>query len=329
MPPESPLPHQQAPGCPELLRRFAAEAPAPLETGKIRFDGVGDRDVYNIAAPVAFNGEMLIAGRVEPRDTEHATIMLFRRETDGVWRPRPDAPTFEGLQDPCVTVIGGELVLGGVRFPIELPDGRTIWRMDFYRGSRIERLDHFLTGPDGMKDIRLAGLPDGRVALFSRPHSGPGFRGRIGFAIVDRLEGLNAGVISSAPLLQGQFTDTEWGGVNEAHLLRDGRLGLLGHIAWMEAGEIRHYYAMAFAIDPETRRVDPVRVIATRSQFPAGPAKRSDLVDVIFAGGLVRHWDGTATFFAGLSDAEAGTLRMADPMSAIEAHAAGEESPIE
>ncbi len=306
-----------APGCPELLRNFAA-GPGPIECGKIQFGGVQDRDVYNIGAPFWFRGENLIAGRVEPRTTEHATIMFFCREGDNVWRPRPGAPTFEGLQDPCVSLIEGELVMGGVRYPILLDDGRIIWRMDFYRGRTIERLEHFLTGPDGMKDIRLAGLPDGRVALFSRPHCGPGYRGRIGFTVVDRLVQLDADVIAAAPILSGQFTDTEWGGVNEAHPLRDGRLGLLGHIAWMESGEIRHYYAMAFAIDPQTGRTDPVRIIATRSQFPNGPAKRADLVDVIFAGGLVRHWDGTATLFAGLSDAEAGYARIPDPMASLE-----------
>ena len=306
------VPTEQPIGCPELLRRFES-ATAPLESGKIHFGGVGDCDVYNIAAPVHFGGETLIAGRVEPRETEHATIVLFRRESDGAWRPRPGAPTFEGLQDPCITVIGGELVLGGVRYPIELPDGRTIWRMDFYRGRSVERLERFLTGPDGMKDIRLKGLPDGRVALFSRPHCGPGFRGRIGFTVVDSLEALNADVIAEAPILHGQFNETEWGGVNEAHLLPDGRLGLLGHIAWMGTGEIRHYYAMVFTINPATAKTGPVRIIATRPQFPPGPAKRADLVDVIFAGGLLRHWDGTATLFAGLSDAETGYVRILDP----------------
>jgi hypothetical protein len=305
-----------APGCPELLRRFTA--PPPIESGKIQFGGVGDRDVYNIAAPFHFRGETLLAGRVEPRATEHAAIVFFRRNGDGVWRPRPGARTFEGLQDPCITIIGDELVLGGVRYPIALPDGRTIWRMDFYRGRGVESLEHFLTGPDSMKDIRLGGLPEGRIALFSRPHCGPGGRGRIGFTVVDGLEALNAGVIAAAPILEGQFAETEWGAVNEVHLLRDGRLGLLGHIAWMEAGEIRHYYAIVFAIDPQTGRTDPVRIIATRAQFPAGPAKRPDLVDVIFAGGLVRHWDGTATLFTGLSDAEAGYLRIPDPMATLE-----------
>jgi len=308
----------EAIGCPELLRRFSAAGPTPLESGKLPFGGVGDRDVYNIAAPIYFRGEFLLAGRVESRDTEHATIMFFRRDSDGVWRPRPGAPTFEGLQDPCVTIINGELVLGGVRYPIALPDGRTIWRMDFYRGRTVEQLTHFLTGPDMMKDIRMAGLPEGGVALFSRPHCGPGGRGRIGFTAVDSLDDLSAEVIASAPILGGQFDETEWGGVNEAHPRPDGRLGLLGHIAWMEAGEIRHYYAMVFAIDPRTGRTDPVRIIATRAQFPPGPAKRPDLVDVIFAGGLVRHWDGTATLFTGLSDCEAGYLRIPDPIAALD-----------
>jgi len=48
-------------------------------------------------------------------------------------------------------------------------------------------------------------------------------------------------------------------------------------------------------------------------------AERPDLVDVIFSGGLLRHWDGTATLFAGISDAEAAFLHMPDPMLELEA----------
>lgn len=309
---------EAAEGCRELLRRFIAASTPTLESGKIRFDGVGERDVYNIAAPFRFCGETLIAGRVEPRSTEYSTIMLFRCEPDGVWRPCPGAPIFEGLQYPCVTLVDGELVLGGVRYPIELPDRRNIWRMEFYRGRTLDGITHSLTGPDMMKDIRLAGLPDGRIALFSRPHCGPGGRGRIGFTVVESLEALNPEVITAAPILEGQSGDTEWGGANEIHLLRKGNLGVLGHIAWMEKGEIRQYYAMTFEIDPNTSQAGPLSLLATRAQFPAGPAKRPDLVDVIFSGGLIRHWDGTATLFTGLSDCEAGYLRLPDPMAALE-----------
>jgi hypothetical protein len=53
--------------------------------------------------------------------------------------------------------------------------------------------------------------------------------------------------------------------------------------------------------------------------FPSGPAKRSDLADVIFSGGLTRHWDGTATLFAGISDVESAYLHIPDPFVEFEA----------
>lgn len=308
----------QAPGITALLEEFERRNAPVYEAGKLRFDGVGDRDVYNIAAPFPFCGETLLPGRVEARSTEHATLMLFRASEEGGWQPHPDAPAFEGLQDPCVARICDTLVLGGVRYPVTLEDGRTTWRMDFYSGRTLQQLNHLVTGPNGMKDIRLAGLPDGRVALFSRPHCGPGSRGRIGFTLLRDLAALSAEAITAAPILDGQFTDEEWGGANEVHPLANGRLGVLGHISRMEAGDIRHYYAMVFSIDPAAGATTPPRIIATRAQFPPGPAKRHDLHDVIFSGGLIRHADGTATLYTGLSDVEAGFARIPDPMLEFE-----------
>ncbi|MBI5833958.1 MAG: DUF1861 family protein [Armatimonadetes bacterium] len=297
--------------CAQLLANLPAP---PLATGTLRFGGVGDCDVYNIAAPFWFDGRLLLAGRVESRATEYSTLMLFERAADGVWHPCPEAPTFEALQDPCVAFVDGELVLGGVRYPVTLPSGQIGWRMDFYRGRRLDGLEHFLSGPDHMKDIRLAQRRDGRVTVFSRPHGAAEWRARIGLTTVDRLADLTAERIAEAPLLTTNFVPYEWGGANEAHLLPDGRFGVLGHIAWMEAGDIRHYYPMVFAVDPDTLATTPVRIIATRAQFPPGPAKRPDLVDVVFSGGLQRHWDGTATLFAGVSDAGAAWLTMPDPL---------------
>ena len=56
-------------------------------------------------------------------------------------------------------------------------------------------------------------------------------------------------------------------------------------------------------------------IIATRSDFPSGESKRPDLQDVIFSGGLLRLEDGTAWLYAGLSDAEAARVLIADPFS--------------
>lgn len=287
-----------------------------LETfgsGKIQFSGVTDHDVYNPTAPFRFNGRTLIAGRVESRRSESATVMLFWRTPSATWEPCPDVAPFPGLQDPCVAIVNDELILGGVRHPVTMADGQTTYQMEFYRGADVRNLEPFLVGPPGMKDVRLVQLRDGRVGVFSRPQGEVGGRGKIGFTKVSSLDELTAEHIVSAPLFAGQFAEDEWGGANEIHVLRNGLLGVLGHIANFDHRRHRHYYGMVFAVDPETCRSTPLRIIAMRSQFPAGPAKRPDLVDVIFSGGMLRNWDGTATLFAGISDAETAYLTMADP----------------
>jgi hypothetical protein len=302
----------------QLLAEFCARTPAPHDGELIHFAGVGERDVYNITAPFSFDGETLIAGRVEARDTEAAETAFFAQASDGVWRPREGAPTFAKLQDPCIAFIHGELVIGGVEFPVTLPGRDTPgWRMNFYRGTALDNLRLFLQGPDHMKDIRLVELADGRVGACSRPQGQRGGRGQIGFVAVDALDDLTAATIDAAPLLTGQFLAEEWGGANELHLLADGRIGVLGHIAWMQgsgATEEKHYYPMSFVLDPATNEHSPLKIIANRSDFPAAEPKRPSLLDVIFSGGLLRA--GTDTWlYAGLSDAAAGRVRIADPFA--------------
>ena len=307
----------------ELLAEF--ERNQALRNGqKLVFAGVGERDVYNITAPFRVGEERIIAGRVEVRDSELAELVFFV-ERDGMWRPRPDTQSYPKLQDPCVARIGAELVIGGVEFPVTLDSGREGWRMIFFRGKRLEDLERFLIGPDHMMDIRLVELADGRVGVFSRPQGEPGGRGTIGFTAVDSLEELNAEAIAAAPLLEGQFLEEEWGGANEAHLLADGCLGVLGHIARMDEEE-KHYYPMAFVLDPANLERTPPRIIAARNYFPPGPPKRPDLVDIIFSGGLVRNGDGTATLYAGISDAEGARIDMPDPF--VEYDISGANRPI-
>ena len=81
----------------------------------------------------------------------------------------------------------------------------------------------------------------------------------------------------------------------------------------MEENNIRHYYPMAFAYDPALHKTTPIKLIATRAMFPDGPAKRPDLIDVLFSGGLVRHRNGRATLYTGVSDAEAHCIEIPDP----------------
>lgn len=310
----TPLTDRRPRACQEMLERFWPGMMAS-ESALLRFEGIGGRDVYNITAPFTIDGEELLAGRVEDRDHELSDIVFFRREGTA-WVPFHQAPQLKGLQDPCVTFIDGELVVGGVRYPVRFRDGRVGWRMEFYRGTSLASLKLMVQGPESMKDIRFCAMPDGKVAVFSRPQGRRGGRGKIGFTVADSLDDITSELIESAPILEGQFAPGEWGGANEAHVLTDGTLGVLGHVARWDSQRARHYYPIAFKLNPKSLRATPAKIIARRSLFPAGPSKRPDLADVVFSGGLLRHADGTATLYAGLSDAAAGTVRMVDPFEA-------------
>ncbi|MBY0145048.1 DUF1861 family protein [Neobacillus niacini] len=297
--------------CEQLLEEFQADS-QPVHAEKIVFTGVGEKDVYNICAPFEDEGELVIAGRVESRDSEHSNVYFFV-ERNGEWVPRENSPVLE-LQDPFFTTIAGELIVGGVQiFPHPINKGQLGWRTVFYKGQSIADLQEFAKGPDGMKDLRLVELKDGSIGVLTRPQGEKGGRGKIGWTRISSLAELTLDVINEAPLLENQFIDEEWGGANEPHLLKNGLVGVLGHVASFDEDGNRHYYPMVFALDSETGEVSDMKLIATRSNFLPGPSKRPDLEDVVFSGGLVRKSDGSADIYAGISDAEAQKITIVDP----------------
>ncbi|PLR75865.1 hypothetical protein CU633_18465 [Bacillus sp. V3-13] len=167
-------------------------------------------------------------------------------------------------------------------------------------------------------NCRLAELQDGSIGVFTRPQGEKGGRGKIGFTKIGSLDDLTVAAINDAPLLQDQFIEEEWGGANEIHLLKNGLLGVLGHIASFDEEGNRHYYPMSFVFDPESGNFSDIELIAVRDNFLDGPSKRPDLVDVVFSGGLVRNEEGTAKLYAGISDAEAQILTIKDPFVRFE-----------
>jgi hypothetical protein len=303
---------EHAKSCELLYEQFRLER-GNYRGEKLIFSGVGTRDVYNITAPFMDDGEPVIAGRVEHRDNEASDIMFFVNRK-GEWVPRPGSPVFT-LQDPFFSFIQGEIVFGGVEVYFDGHDRHfvTSWRTVFYRGPRIGSLELFAKGPLTMKDIRLVDLRNGRIGVFTRPMMIDGARAMIGYTEIDDLSELTEEVIDRAELLRNQFLPEEWGGANEAHLLQNGMIGVLGHIARMEQNNIRHYYPITFCFDPATRQHSRLKLIASRDMFPEGPAKRPDLQDVLFSGGLVRIEGGSARVYTGVSDAEAHTIVIPDP----------------
>lgn len=307
---------QSAQTCEELILEFTTKK-QPINPEKIVFTSIGNNDVYNISAPFEDKGELVIAGRVESRDSENSNIYFFV-EKNGEWVRREDSPILE-LQDPFFTRIAGELVVGGVQiFPHPENEGKLGWRTVFYKGDSLAKLEAFAKGPDGMKDLRLVELKDKKIGVLTRPQGEKGGRGKIGWTMIPTLSDLTLDVISNAPLLENQFIDEQWGGANEAHLLSNGKIGVLGHIASFDEEGNRHYYPMIFCLDPETKEFSKMELIATRSHFLPGPSKRQDLIDVVFSGGIVRHANGTAELYAGISDADAQKITMVDPFLQFE-----------
>ncbi|MRN56473.1 DUF1861 family protein [Paenibacillus monticola] len=297
----------------QLLQEFMSKDFNIMNAAKLSFTGIGDKDVYNISAPFEDAGEFVIAGRVESRDSEHSEVYFFV-EKEGQWLPREDAPVLR-LQDPFHTRIGQELIVGGVQtFPHPQKANKLMWRTVIYKGADLANLNLFFVGPDGMKDLRLVELHDGGIGVFTRPQwrGKKGGRGKIGFFQVSSWEELTMTAIVEAPLLDQLFYDSEWGGANEAHRLRGGKIGVLGHIARYDKRG-RSYYPMVFTLDPQTGERTDVELIAVRAHFVPGPSKRPDLEDVVFSGGLLRHEDGTATLYAGTGDAEAQRITIDDP----------------
>ena len=272
-------------------------------------------DVYNISTPFRFNKKIVLAGRVEKRDVWADSTVKFFEEKENNWKVISNAPTLK-LEDAFVTKLGDEVVLGGVEVYTEdnsFNSNCIGYRTVFYKGSCFSSLERFSQGPDRMKDIRLVSSPDGKIRVCTRPQGGEFGRGQIGYIEFEDLNDLREENILKAKIIEATFLENQWGGANELHQLPNGEIGVLGHISYEDALGYKHYYAMTFIYNPSTHKSSELKIIATREMFPEGETKKPELEDVIFPGGLIRHDNGFATLYAGLSDAQAGRITLPDP----------------
>lgn len=296
--------------------------PKELRRGrKLRLDAKYLREdqvsVYNPSIIFRQNGEEYIAARVEPisKEGEVESLVLFFRRDGEEWTPL-DKPIFE-LQDPNITWIDGQMVFSGTEIKPGESDGEILYRSVFYAGKDFNDLDRKAEGPWGMKGIRLVKLIDGKIGVYTRPQGEKGRKGQIGFTTVDSLEGFfkdAMDIVEKAPLLSTRFPNDEWGGVNQVIQLPDGRNLIIGHRAYKDDLNKRHYYPWAFIHEPFTGEIVDLGILAERSDFPPGPAKAHDLEDVVYPAGIVKR-DGKWFLIAGLSDTQAGEIEIEDPLN--------------
>ena len=122
-----------------------------IKTCKLTFLGAEGFDVYNISHEFCFQGEYYIAGRVEKRESEISSVVLFKRVEKSVYAATDIK--IENFQDPCFTVICGKPVIGGTQIYMG-EDGRiNNWETAFYTGDDLGSLKRFLCAPKKMKDV--------------------------------------------------------------------------------------------------------------------------------------------------------------------------------
>lgn len=295
------------------------------DSALLQFCGADGYDVYNPSIPFEWGPHRYIFGRLERRNEwSNSMARLFRHSGGDDWE-LIQGSYFWPLEDPFVAKIGGELVLGGthVRYSRNVLETYYCY---FYRGSSPETLRYFTTGPDYMKDIRLLELFDGKIAVFSRHRNDQimkqyGCESQIGFAVIDSLDELSAGVIEAAPFVDGFFDRGEWGGCNQAYLLDSGLIGLVGHKCYNTRREgaetLMTYLNVAWVFDPASRQLLRETIIGTRNCYPDYPAKGPSLTDCAFTAGIAERADGRVDLYSGLGDTAAGRITIDNPFAAF------------
>jgi len=289
--------------------------PNIIEIEKLIFKDINNKDVYNISKMFKIGEIEYLFGRVEPRDnSELSKVFLFKKKNNE-WIISKDFKPLENSEDPFISKIKNKLILGCVEVikiekgPDFDPENTLNYRTVLYELTDLRNPRKIFEGPWKMKDIRFIELQDKRIAIFSRPQGNKAGRGKIGFTIINSLEELKYSDLEEASFLP-YFNDEEWGGANEVHLLNNGNLFVLGHIAKRNEDYSLSYYPMYFTINPETKEHSEIKILFQRKNLPEGQSKNDKLKDVIFPGGLYPNEDKTIDIYIGAGDAEAYKIRI-------------------
>jgi hypothetical protein len=290
---------------------------------------ISDMDGYNMTQPIydihydekSGKPYYTVAVRVEKRDDEtDSTVDYFRADSldSKIWDQIEDPNLLRPKgQDPAIAWIGDELVLSVVEVE-SIPNadptlqGGLRWKTVFYKGQNISNLERFAEGPQGMKDIRLVQLPDGKITVFTRPqdigNEERGGHGQIGVVTIDSIDQLkDPDILQNAPIINTRFQPgEEWGGVNQAIALNDGRIGLLFHIGRFDPEdpnlnpEAKEYVSLTGFYNPTTKMIEYPEVVAEAHEFEGVQPKSPRLRKVAFGSamglpdknGIVRHYFG-------------------------------------
>ncbi len=317
------------------MRQIFQETYQHRESALLHFYGVDGWDVYNCSIPFYWEGKHYLFGRVERRgEWMRSFVRLFEECGRDKWALVPDSMTYQ-MEDPYITQIGRQLVLGGTRVKVKAGKLDTYYG-DFYKGQDLHDLYYFTSGPNDMKDIRLVELRDGRIGVFSRPRGKDilaryGSESMLGFRVISSLDELTEEAILSAPYFPDLFGPGEWGGCNQAYLLECGKIGVIGHIGYLDNKHgiaISSYINISFVLDPDENTIEHLQVIGTRDCYPPNPSKLPDLTDCAFSSGIVEREDGLADLYSGIGDCAEARIVIPYPFEGYGKIARGNGSDI-
>lgn len=281
--------------------------------------GLSKNEIAYNPAVILQGKQKVIAVRVESKDSDwqgsnyDPHIMFYRREGSQLVL-LPKTPIFIRHEDPWATWINSpfgppELLFGAVCPDLSTSPPTVTTRI--YLAPSVEQLDPYRPYLEvrGMKDIRICQLPEGKLAVFTRPTINHMFFGRIGFAIINSLPELPEAV-KDAQLLNLNIDSSSIVGTNEVSF-SSGQVQVFCHVATKSLDEAMHYSAYKFLVDPNNpfSQQIPLQQVCARADFPSCPAKTKFVEDVVFPGGTggLRETD----FYCGLSDAAIGVISLA------------------
>jgi len=284
-----------------------------IESSLLKFNGVDDFDVYNCSIPFTFSGKKYIYGRIERRNEwARSWVRLFEESAADEYTLVENTMIYQ-LEDPYVSLINGEFVLGGTHVQYQQGEFTDFFGY-FYKGKDLENLYYFTTGPKNMKDIRLVQL-EGKIGVFSRPRGKDveevhGSESIVGYAEISNINTLSADIIQNANKIEDMFGKGEWGGCNQCYYLSSGLIGIIGHKSYEDNTDGNSgssvYVNVSFVFDPNTHKILDEKIIGTRKSYPPGPAKKPYLTDCAFTAGIVMREDGNADLYSGLGDTMQG-----------------------
>ncbi|MBR6706829.1 MAG: DUF1861 family protein [Clostridia bacterium] len=290
------------------------------EGALLTFSGMNGYDVYNCSIPFEWQGKRYLFGRVERREDFANSVTFLLMETGKDHYVPVEGAVVYPIEDPHVAMIRDEIILGGTHVRKRRNQIDTLYGY-YYRGRDLRFLSHFTCGPANMKDIRLVELSDGRVGVFTRPRGKRiaelyGSEAVVGFAILNSIDELDDTIVDKARVIDGLFSEGEWGGCNQCYLLKDGRIGVIGHRCYKQPTPqvvLQVYVNISFIFDPATFSVSDMQVIGDKDSYPPTPHMLPYLADCAFTSGIEMRPDGKADLYSGLGDVTQGRIVIDSP----------------